>query len=67
MKIIELTGDLTIAINNDEDALLEKISGGPVPKGQLTEHEQHIAHNLTVKGILLRYSDNGKLYYKRPN
>ena len=67
MKIIEFTQNLTIAVNNEEVELLEKFEIGPLAKSTLTEHEAVIANNLTVKGVLLRFNDNGRLYYKRSN
>jgi hypothetical protein len=67
MKIIELTDALLIQINNEEAELLERFEGEPVAKRELTERETVLANDLTVKGVLVRIKENGRLYYKRPN
>ena len=66
MKIVELTNKLRLAITNEEQELLEKfLDDTAIPKGQLNEREQVIAHNLTVKDVLLRINTDGKIYYKK--
>jgi hypothetical protein len=53
-------------INNEEAELLERFIGmTPVAKNHLTEREQILANQLTVKDVLLRTNENGKIYYKK--
>ena len=65
MKIIELRNKLLQPISNEETELLEKFDETPVAKATLTEREQALAHQLTVKNILLRVTDDNKIYYSR--
>jgi hypothetical protein len=65
MKIVELTNKVLLPITNEEKDLLEKFSDQPIAKSQLDEREQVIANHLTVKDILLRSNDQGKIYYKK--
>lgn len=65
MKIVELTNKLLLPITNEEKDLLEKFSDQPIAKSQLDEREQMIANHLTVKDVLLRSNDQGKIYYKK--
>ena len=66
MKIVELTNKILIAITNEEQDLLEQfVDDIPVAKSQLDEREQLLAHNLTVKDVLLRTNNDGKIYYKK--
>ena len=65
MKIVELTNKVLLPITNEEKDLLEKFSDQPIAKSQLDEREQMIANHLTVKDILLRSNDQGKIYYKK--
>ena len=66
MKIFELTSKLLLAITNEEAELLEKFIGeDTIAKRDLNEREQLIAGQLTVKDVLLRTNDSGKLYYKK--
>ena len=66
MKIVELTNKLLLAITNEEQDLLEQfVDDVPIAKGQLDEREQLLAHNLTVKDVLLRTNNDGKIYYKK--
>jgi hypothetical protein len=66
MKIVELTSKLLLAITNEEAELLEKFIGeDTIAKRDLNEREQLIAGQLTVKDVLLRTNDSGKLYYKK--
>jgi hypothetical protein len=65
MKIIELTNKLLMPITNEEHDLLAKFSDGPVAKSQLEEREQLLANQLTVKDVLLRTTEDGKIYYKK--
>jgi hypothetical protein len=66
MKIVELTNNLNIAITNEESEFLEKfISESELAKSQLSDREQTLANHLTVKDVLLRVNNDGKIYYKK--
>jgi len=66
MKIVELTNKILLAITNEEQDLLEQfVDDIPIAKSQLDEREQLLAHNLTVKDVLLRTNNDGKIYYKK--
>ena len=66
MKIVELTNKLLLAITNEESDLLEQfVDDIPIAKGQLNEREQLLANQLTVKDVLVRTNDDGKIYYKK--
>jgi hypothetical protein len=46
--------------------LLERFIGTtPIAKSHLNEREQILANQLTVKDVLLRTNEDGKLYYKK--
>ena len=66
MKIVELTNKLLLAITNEEQDLLEQfVDDISIAKSQLDEREQLLAHNLTVKDVLLRTNEDGNIYYKK--
>lgn len=66
MKIVELTNKLLLTITNEEHELLEQFtSDASIAKSQLDEREQIIANQLTVKDVLLRTNEAGKIYYKK--
>jgi hypothetical protein len=66
MKIVELTNKLLLTITNEENELLEQFTGdNTIAKSQLDEREQIIANQLTVKDVLLRTNEAGKIYYKK--
>jgi hypothetical protein len=66
MKIVELTNKLLLPITNEESELLGRfVEDQPLAKSQLDEHEQLLANQLTVKDVLLRTNDSGKIYYKK--
>lgn len=66
MKIVELTNKLLLTITNEENELLEQFTGdNTIAKSQLDEREQLIANQLTVKDVLLRTNEAGKIYYKK--
>lgn len=65
MKIVELTNKLLLAITNEEHELLGKFTVDPIAKNQLTEREQLLANQLTVKDVLLRTNEQGNIYYKK--
>jgi hypothetical protein len=66
MKIVELTNNLLLPITNEEHELLAHFEGSdPVAKSQLDERQQLIANQLTVKDVLLRTNEDGKIYYKK--
>lgn len=65
MKIIELTNKVLLPITNEEHELLSKIGSEPMAKSQLEEREQLLANQLTVKDVLLRSNQDGKIYYQK--
>jgi hypothetical protein len=66
MKIVELTNKILLPITNEEQDLLSKFVGdSAIAKQQLEEREQVLANQLTVKDVLLRTSQDGKIYYKK--
>ena len=66
MKIVELTNKLLLPVTNEEHELLERFIGDiPIAKSHLDEREQLLANNLTVKDVLLRTTNDGKIYYKK--
>lgn len=66
MKIVELTNKLLLAITNEEQELLERFVGDtPIAKSHLNEREQLLANGLTVKDVLIRTNEDGKIYYKK--
>ena len=66
MKIVELTNKLLLTITNEEHELLEQFTGDNIiAKSQLDERQQLIANQLTVKDVLLRTNEAGKIYYKK--
>lgn len=66
MRIVELTNNINLPITNEESELLEKFVGeSEVAKNQLSDREQTVANHLTIKDVLLRTNNNGKIYYKK--
>lgn len=66
MKIIELTNKVLLPITNEENELLSHfIDDNSVAKSTLSEREQVLANQLTVKDVLLRTNEDGKIYYKK--
>lgn len=65
MKIVELTNKLLLPITNEEHALLAKFNDAPMAKSLLDEREQLLANQLTIKDVLLRTNEQGKIYYKK--
>lgn len=66
MKIVELTNKILLPITNEEKDLLSRFVGDePIAKGQLDEREQLLANQLTVKDVLLRVNEAGKIIYKK--
>lgn len=66
MKIVELYNNIQLPIDNEEAELLERFIGAiPIAKSHLTEREQILANQLTVKDVLLRTNEDGKIYYKK--
>ena len=66
MKIVELYNNIHLPVNNVEAELLERFIGAtPIAKSHLTEREQILANQLTVKDVLLRTNTDGKIYYKK--
>jgi hypothetical protein len=65
MKIVELTTGISIALTNEESELLAKITKEPTAKSKLTERDQVVANQLTVKDMISRTNEEGKIYYTR--
>ena len=66
MKIVELYNNLQLHINNEEAELLERFIGATLmAKSHLDEREQILANQLTVKDVLLRTNEDGKIYHKK--
>ncbi len=65
MKIIELTNKILLPITNEERDLLDRFGDEPVAKSQLDEREQVLANQLTVKDVLIRTNNDGKIFYKK--
>lgn len=66
MKIVELTNKVLLPITNEETELLAKfVDESAIAKAQLSEREQVLANQLTVKDVLLRINENGKIVYKK--
>lgn len=65
MKIVELTNKVLLPITNEENELLSKFGDDSIAKSQLEEREQVLANQLTVKDVLLRTNQDGKIYYQK--
>ena len=65
MKIVELTNKILLPITNEERDLLARFGDEPVAKSQLDEREQVLANQLTVKDVLIRTNNDGKIFYKK--
>jgi hypothetical protein len=67
MRIIELLNSLTIPINNEESAVLEKFNESEsIAKSSLEPREQLLANGLVTKDILTRRRDNdGKIVFTK--
>jgi len=65
MKIVELTNKLLLPITNEEHELLSRFGDDSIAKSTLEEREQLLANQLTVKDVLVRSNENGKIYYKK--
>ena len=66
MKIVELTNKILLPITNEEQEILKQfVDDIPIAKSQFNEREQLLANSLTVKDVLLRNNQDGKIYYKK--
>ena len=67
MKIIEVTGNIKLAITNEEADVLAKFDDETPTKTKqdLSEREQHIINQLVNKDVLLRKNENGQIIYKK--
>jgi hypothetical protein len=67
MKIIEVTGNIKLAITNEEADVLAKFDEETPTKSkqELSEREQHIVNQLVNKDVLLRKNENGQIIYKK--
>lgn len=65
MKIVEIMNKILLPITNEEAELLEQFDDEPIAKSKLNERQQVLANQLTVKDVLLRTSQDGKIYYQK--
>lgn len=66
MKIVELTSKVLLPITNEESDLLKQfINEEPIAKSKLGDREQVLANQLTVKDVLTRTLEDGKIYYRK--
>ena len=67
MKIIEVAGNPSVAITNEEaDVLLQFDEDTPtIAKGDLNERQQIMANQLVNKNLLVRLKENGRIIYKK--
>lgn len=64
MKIVELTGSISIPITNEEsDLLLKFATNEAILKKSLDERQKEIASSLVNKGLLTRKNDDGEIKY----
>lgn len=61
MKINDLVGELKIAVSNEEDALLEKITSIH-NMHSFTEREQFILNNLIRKSLVSKVNHKGHTF-----
>lgn len=61
MRVFEITGDLPIYINAEEEDFLIKYE--EPKRSELNEREIEIANMLVRKAILIRKKKKGNLYY----
>lgn len=64
MKINELIGELKIAISNEEDALLEKITSIH-NMHSFTEREQFVLNSLIRKSLVSKVNHKGLTFVKK--
>lgn len=66
MKIVELTSNILLPITNEESDLMKRfVSEDKIAKSELDDREQVLANQLTVKDVLTRSLENGKIYYQK--
>jgi len=66
MKIIEVTKNLLLPINNEEaDLLLKFNDGNSVSRKDLNERQIEIANHLVNKDVLLRTNQDGRINYTK--
>ena len=66
MKIIEITNGLTLALSNEEAAILKKFKMGEEKLlSDLSEREEVICNNLVRKDMMARCKIDGKPAYNR--
>lgn len=66
MKIVELTSKVLLPITNEESDLMEKfVNEDTIAKSELDDREQLLANQLTVKDVLTRTLEDGKIYYRK--
>lgn len=67
MKIVEITGNLSVALTNEEADLLLAFKNKNVSKlkSELSERQVWIANGLVNKNVLRRTQEDGRLAYRR--
>lgn len=67
MKIVEITGNLSVALTNEEADLLLSFKGDGATKlkSELSERQVWIANGLINKNVLRRTQEDGRIAYKR--
>jgi len=66
MKIIEITNGLTLALSNEEAAILKKFKMGEKKLlSDLSEREEVVCNNLVRKDVMARCKIDGKPAYNR--
>jgi hypothetical protein len=65
MKVFELVGGINIMISNEESDFVNKVvESGHIAKSKLSEKEKELTNVLVRKGVLNRYMEDGKIYFK---
>jgi hypothetical protein len=64
MKIIEVTGGLSMPITNEEADLLSKFhEGASVSRKDLNERQIEVANHLVNRDVLYRKNQDGRITY----
>lgn len=64
MKFIEIAGNSSLPVSNEELSIIEFIRGySTCFKSMLDARQQEIAKNLVIRGVLTRVKVDGKLCY----
>lgn len=67
MKIIEIAGRPSVAVNNEEAELLLQFDEDTpaIPRGELSDRQVVIANQLVNKSLLKRIKEDGRTIYKK--